>query len=512
MTASLLSEQMLIPENKMTHWSQKRNIRSVSAMKLWDGNPRLEENEGFYSSSRQIIKEIFETAETEFVTLLKSISEHGWLSFDTIVAIQNSKGQTVVLEGNRRVAALKLFLNPKLAPRKKIGLVNKYAAKIDLDSIRAIPVCIAPSFDDAMFFITNRHTTTPIDKWNHESQMRWLLAALEHCHGNLEDAVAKTGAAISEFNKAKRITQLTSYAKTISDLRKDERAFLNDPNKFPITTFMRVVSFSSGKDFLKIKNDDIDGNILCYTAQEDFNKALLFIIREIVSGEMNSRSISSDAMLKDYIKRKFGDEKTWPKSSTQGTGIEEWMPSKPHSTDSKQPQNEDENLDISKESRQTEKNTMPQNWRIPSNIVLHTDNERLLSVFNELKQINYSTRPNSFAILLRVFLDLATADYINSIGDLKKRLYRKAKGEFRKLSSLAYRIDFLKSDAGIVFPEDVKRSIAKFLDYKNITSLDTLNFYVHSNFMLPTRDDLKNQWNFILNFTKYFLEYEEKQQ
>ena len=112
--------------------------------------------------------------------------------------------------------------------------------------------------------------------------------------------------------------------------------------------------------------------------------------------------------------------------------------------------------------------------------------------------------------MLRVFLDLATADYIESIDDLKKALNKKAKGDFKKLSSLAYRIDFLKNDSGIIFSEEVKRSIDKFLNYKNITSLDTLNFYVHSDFITPTKDDLKNQLNFILNFTKYILHYEEK--
>lgn len=150
-----------------------------------------------------------------------------------------------------------------------------------------------------------------------------------------------------------------------------------------------------------------------------------------------------------------------------------------------------------------------QSWKIPSNIILHTDNERLLSIFNELKQVNYSTRPNSFAVLLRVFLDLSTADYIGSIEKLKNELNKKAKGDFKKLSSLAYRIDFLKSDSGIAFSEEVKRSIEKFLNYKNIVSLDTLNFYVHSSFMVPTKEDLKNQWNFIYEFTKYILQYEE---
>ena len=40
------------------HWSRKRSLRSVNALKLWDGNPRLEEDSDYYVSPRQIIKNL----------------------------------------------------------------------------------------------------------------------------------------------------------------------------------------------------------------------------------------------------------------------------------------------------------------------------------------------------------------------------------------------------------------------------------------------------------------------
>ena len=479
-------------------------------MKLWNKNPRLNEKKEAGTSQKQIINDFFENSESDFTDLLRSISEKGWLSFEAIVVCQDSKGFFVVLEGNRRIAALKLFLNPALAPQGKTDLVKKYASKVQLDSIKKISVCIAPSFEEAMYFITARHTTTPIDKWNHEAQMRWLLYALERCNGNLEDAIQKTNASLSDFYKAKRITQIVEYAKQLKNLSKEEKERLNDSQQFPLTTLIRVVSSSVGKNFLKLTNSETDGSFICHCMQNEFDKALAFILREIISKRMNSRSISSDTMLKEYIEKNYASVESWPIRIENDFLLQEKIASQDKSIREEAfPLNKNDNESMQRKITRTLTKPKTSSWKIPSNISIKTENERLLFIFNELKKINYSLLPNSFAVLLRVFLDLATSAYIESMPELNAKLKSKAKGDFKKLSSLQYRIDFLKSDADISFSEEVKRSIEKFLNYKNIVSLDTLNFYVHSSFILPTLEDLKNQWNFIYEFTKYILQYGE---
>lgn len=485
------------------HWSRKRSLRSVNALKLWDGNPRLEEDSDYYVSPRQIIKEIFETAESEFLALLKSIAEQGWLDFDTIVVVANKKNELTVLEGNRRVSALKLFQNPNLAPKEKRASIKRYAAKVSLDSVSKVPVCIAPSFKDAMYFITQRHTGTPIDKWKHEAQMRWLLQALSACGDNIEEACRMTGYPPAEFKRALKITQIHDYAKQLSLLMPEERDIVSNQHKFPLTTFIRVLNSSSGKQFLQLQPNEQTGEFKCLTSKEEFDTALAFIIREIISCRMNSRTISSDKLLQSYIEEYYGPATEWPRKSGEATSLVQWLLP---SAEPNEPEPEPESPYSPKPSPGK---TSKICYKIPSNLTLESENERLCAIFHELKNINYGKRPNTFGVLLRVFLDIAISDYIESYPGLYDKLGRKAKGDFKKLSSLQYRIAFLQEELNNAIPEPTKRAIEKFLNYKNIVSLDTLNFYIHGDIILPTKEDLKNQWNMIFEFTKCLLTYKE---
>lgn len=485
------------------HWSNVRTPRSVNALRLWNGNPRLEEDQDFYVSVRQIIKEIFETAEFEFVNLMKSIAENEWLYFDTIVVVRNERDEFYVVEGNRRIAALKLFHNYKLAPKDKWPTVKRLASKVNVSEIEKVLVSVAPSFKDAMFYITQRHTTTPIDKWKHEAQLRWIIYVLDLCNGDIEEACKSTGYTPSEFKKALKVTQIHDYAKQLTTLTEQEREFVSSQHEFPLTTLIRVISFSSGKQFLQLQIDESSGGFLSSTTKEEFDSALTFIIREINEKRINSRSISKDEDLKKYIEENYRKEIEWPKYSGENTSIAKWSdagndadsdtPPKPLPPRPPIPPNRTPPL-VAK-------------YRIPSDIELISDNERLKGIFHELKSISYNSKPNSFGVLLRVFLDIAISDYIHSVESLSEKLKSKAKGDFKKLSSLQYRITFLQEELGKDIPEQTKRAIEKFLNYKNIVSLDTLNFYVHCDMILPTKEDLKNQWNMISDFTKCILEY-----
>ena len=82
-------------------------------------NPRFGLAEA--SSEAEALKILVETADLK--ELWNSISERGFEKFEPLVATEED-GVLVVLEGNRRLAAVKLLLNPDLltkdSPRKKV--------------------------------------------------------------------------------------------------------------------------------------------------------------------------------------------------------------------------------------------------------------------------------------------------------------------------------------------------------------------------------------------------------
>lgn len=487
------------------HWSEIRNLRSVNSLKLWDENPRLMEEPDYYVSPRHVIKEIYDKAEEKFTRLLRSISDQGWLGFDTIVVLPpDSKGQMAVVEGNRRVAALKLFMNPKLAPKEKRASIRRYAASVDLESIKKIQVCIAPSLKEAIFFISQRHTTTPVDKWQTEPQKRWVLFVLAECNGDVDEACRLSGFKPSDFSHALNMTQLHDYAKTLQTLTPEERKIVNDIHAFPLTTFIRIFESSVGKNFFKLSRDEHTKEFVCSITKDEFEAALTFITREIISGNMTSRSVSTNSQLQEYITAKYRKLEEWPKSSGTPVLISSWgalpTPVLPEPTTPPEPQLSQPSSGTNRRNRNV--------YKISAALHLDSKNDRLSEVFYELKKITYSTQPNTFAVMLRVFLDLAVSDYIKST-KLEDELLVFAKNQPKLAEKLHCRICFLQKKLDGELDKNSKTAISKFLDSKNIVSLDTLNFYVHHNIIFPGKDDLRNLWNVIYEFTKYLLDYKE---
>src|SRR5690606_27830418 len=99
-------------------WLLKKTPRSVKAIRLWGRNPRLDP-EGDYYTLNDFANEvtITDAEKREFIALAKSIAEKGFIPADPVVLWQNEdNGKYYVAEGNRRILAIKLLLDPKLAP------------------------------------------------------------------------------------------------------------------------------------------------------------------------------------------------------------------------------------------------------------------------------------------------------------------------------------------------------------------------------------------------------------
>jgi hypothetical protein len=92
----------------------------------------------------------------DFLSLIKSIAEDGFIPLDPIVVWKNEENQKYyVAEGNRRVIALKLLRNPEKAPQSIRSTIRKYDHNIE-----KIYVNVAPSFDEAEWYISQRNSTS----------------------------------------------------------------------------------------------------------------------------------------------------------------------------------------------------------------------------------------------------------------------------------------------------------------------------------------------------------------
>lgn len=116
--------------------------------------------------------------------LWDSIAERGYEPFEPLVATREND-EFVVLEGNRRLAAVKLLLNPSLAgseiARRRVPQVDP----VKLDSCKKIPVIVVDSRADAAGYIGFKHVNGPT-RWSSLAKAKFGVDFFESIGGGMD--------------------------------------------------------------------------------------------------------------------------------------------------------------------------------------------------------------------------------------------------------------------------------------------------------------------------------------
>jgi hypothetical protein len=130
----------------------KRKI-SITTLKLDSENPRLTQS-GKKNSQSDIIDYLIENEKV--IELAKSIIQQNYfLNEQPIVTKENNK--FIVLEGNRRVTACKILLNPDLIKSdSKRTQIKRLLKNFDIEIIKKLEVYISPDRPSADQMIVNK--------------------------------------------------------------------------------------------------------------------------------------------------------------------------------------------------------------------------------------------------------------------------------------------------------------------------------------------------------------------
>jgi hypothetical protein len=137
-------------------------------------NPRLLGSEEGTAQSRllEVMISRFKAEE-----LAESIVASGYLKFDPMLGTRE-EGSVTILEGNRRLAAIKMLLDPSLAPEKRretwVGLSARLRPEVR-EGIRQIPVHILPSRMDPTLnaYLGFRHVSG-VMQWPSAEKARFI--------------------------------------------------------------------------------------------------------------------------------------------------------------------------------------------------------------------------------------------------------------------------------------------------------------------------------------------------
>lgn len=134
-------------------------------------NPRIAEfNISEQSSDFDFIKILWNTMGVEEIVL--SIRASGFFENEPLIAVRENE-KIVVIEGNRRLAALKCLLNQDLADRLSINRNLLNLTGEVLESLKSIPVIIVENRKDAWKFIGFKHINGPA-KWGSFAKAQYI--------------------------------------------------------------------------------------------------------------------------------------------------------------------------------------------------------------------------------------------------------------------------------------------------------------------------------------------------
>ncbi|MCF8258178.1 MAG: ParB N-terminal domain-containing protein [Flavobacteriales bacterium] len=104
--------------------------------------------------------------------LVYSIVAHGFFDTEPVIVIEEGT-KFVVIEGNRRLAAVQIILDPSLVDNRLDGETLKRLKTFDKSRLRTLPVIKVGSRQDAWTFIGFKHINGPA-KWNSFAKAQYV--------------------------------------------------------------------------------------------------------------------------------------------------------------------------------------------------------------------------------------------------------------------------------------------------------------------------------------------------
>lgn len=336
-------------------------------------------------TTREAITALLAEDPEKWVNLAQDIAAEG-LNPTELTIVVEEEGDMVVIEGNRRVSALKALLDPDLVEdpgvRQQIGIISRRHKNAIPRTVRCV---VSPSREAARHWIVLRHTGenqgVGVVRWNHEQVTRYAKKknpserALRFIH-QVTAWYGEDRELLENVEKV-RTTRLTTLARVLSDPK---------------------IRHSLGIEFTE------DG-ILADYAPEAMHGSIRKIFSDLAS-HLSVSLIKSKEQRREYIGTiqehlpQNSDRLTQPQLVT-ATEKEKTAPRPPvkpsEPAQSLQPKNP-----------VTERPS--EDRRVFQSVVLRNVSSRTAKVLNEAKKVVIAESPNVAAIMIRAVIDITVTE------------------------------------------------------------------------------------------------------
>jgi hypothetical protein len=352
----------------------------LTNISLNTNNPRFE----LVGNQIDAIQIMIKNQPDKLIQLSKDIVEVGMLNPGEsiyVTPLKRAKKQFIVLEGNRRITALKILSNPLL-----VGDNNQlFAKKLKplSDKFKKNPIL------EVMCVIFQ----------NQEDANRWIK--LKHTGENDGVGVVKWEAQqVARFDE--RLDGTSPVALQVIDfLRKEVSVSEKLKNKLkdvPASSLERLLKDKNIQDVigLNIKENKLQTNY----QKEEVIKGLTKIVSDLAFKNIKVKDIYSKEDRERYIKT-FNTENIPNKDKLEPTA---WELISPNQT-SKQP-------DPSTKKSKATPLSSNRKTVIPKDCIFLIKDPRINKIYNELKELDVNTFANAAGVLFRVFIELTMDKFI----------------------------------------------------------------------------------------------------
>jgi hypothetical protein len=267
----------------MATWAEM-DLDVISGMHLDPKNVRLESATNAVEAD--IIADLF--ANEDAFSLVEGITTVGLLTNEMPVVVLRDK-KYVVVDGNRRVAALKAIQNPLLVSEytSQIKAVSKSTNKLALKKIR---VKVAPNQDAADELVATLHTTNPRRAWGPTRQAAFFQAQIDAGRTYNELVTRYPLIDVRKFVFRSRILALFKKVKYTDPAHKDY--FNTSKGKKGLSTLARIYE---SKEFLEMTGITMSakGNLSLAIAAKTFKEVATVIVAGMADDSLNTRSLNS---------------------------------------------------------------------------------------------------------------------------------------------------------------------------------------------------------------------------
>lgn len=366
-------------------------------------NPRLG-REHTAKAPSEIIKHLFD--HDKAMEIAESIATRGYFPNEPLLAIKE-EGRVVVVEGNRRLAALKALREPSLLDGTFGKKVERLAGRMDRNSIAKIPVTLAPSRRDTDRQVAGRHIGTPVLAWRAENQASFILDKLAEGYDN-DSLREELGFSSSDIQQARLTRAVVDMARSL-DLPDDVKAKLDGPSAKVFTTLERVFDSTVGRKYMFVELDP-DYGLKGTTTKGEFLRGFSKLVTDVAQGKASSRTLNSSDDIKNYFEGWGSAERPKKKKGS-------FVPADviKNSTESAKAPTKEPAVKKSKPDSKTV---------LPKDFAVRHGNERLKDLRRELVRLKREDFPNAGAVLLRVFFELAALHYLERTSELAKIVER----------------------------------------------------------------------------------------